>query len=269
MPPSDSVVSRLRAMTPGAGFRSNPGDPYEANSEYPARGHRRHDRAGGQLRAAGPCSNRNQLGRPALRGVGREHHGTTSKPSRRSRTANGGNRAADSPGYEASLDYIDEPSRPPATIRSASRSATTATTSRRRRWNASHRIRRRYTYGDRLPGHVLLGRGRRHAPHADRRRPQPGRRPRLDQRLRSGRLRRLHGGKHRPDPARHLHLPDQGGQRRRGRGRRCHHLQPGQRRPGGRPPRPVRRHPGPAAGGNPRGQHQLRHRSRTRRAQRR
>ncbi len=57
-------------------------------------------------------------------------------------------------------------------------------------------------------------------PTADRRRPQPGRRPSLHQRLRSGRLRRFHGGKHRPDPARHLQFPDQGGQRRRGRGRR-------------------------------------------------
>ena len=93
-------------MTPGAGFAENQGDPYEANSEYPARGHRRDDRPGGQLRTARRCSNRNQLRGPACGGV-RRNITITSTPCSASRTANGGNRAAGGPGYAASVEYIE------------------------------------------------------------------------------------------------------------------------------------------------------------------
>ena len=125
--------------------------------------------------------------------------------------ANGGTRASGTPGYEASSTTSWASSPPPATPRRSRRSTSPSSRSSSRPPAGrarSRRLRRRRP----SPSPV----GGRHRPRHPGRRADPARaHAELHQRLRGGRLRRLPRRQHRPHPARHLHLRDQGGQRRR------------------------------------------------------
>ena len=164
---------------------------------------------------------------------------------------NGNNRAAGTSGYEASLLYVEgklteagyELVRQPFSYDPYD--LTSAALER-----VSPDPRNLHLRGG-LHGHVLLGRRRRHGP-ADRRRPQPRRRPRLHQRLRGGRLAGFTPG--------NIALIQRGtctfrikADNAAAAGAAGPSLQPGQRRRGGRPPRPLRRHARPAAGSHPGG----------------
>ena len=82
----------------------------------------------------------------------------------------------------------------------------------------------------------------------------------VDEWLRGQRLRRLHTGQHRADPARHVLLPRQGGQRRGGRCVCGDRVQPGQRGSQRRPLRRRLRHARSAGRRHPGGGHDVRHR---------
>ena len=121
--------------------------------------------------------------------------------------ANGGTRAAGTPGYDASVDYVVDRltaagyqvtlnAFPFVYIAPAVLQQTDADR-RDLRDRCLHRHGHRQRHGRRH-------RGRRQARPA----PRPG-----HERLRGGRLRRLPGRQHRADPARHLHLRAEGGER--------------------------------------------------------
>ena len=145
--------------------------------------------------------------------------------------ANDDNRAAGTPGYDASAEYVTEQleaagytvTQQPFTYeRTVFDLAVLAQTGARQRGLlAGHRL---------LPDGLL--RRRRRDGTRDRRRREHQRGPRVDQRMRDRRLRRVPGRQHRPDPAGVVQLLGQGRQRRGRRGGRGDHLQPGQRRRG-------------------------------------